>query len=198
MVLALVSVGLLLYEIATHPSQPTLVFLHRLDTGIALVFLAEFFIKLSIARSSAEYFKKNWWLLLAAIPFSTPGTQALRLLRLLRLLRFSHGAMEMVAYLQRFVKKTHLLYLFIVWLIVLFGGALAFYVAEQGANPNVQTLFDGLWWAMATVTTIGYGDIYPVTVYGRLIAMVMMIAGVGTTGLFTAFVASFLVERKRG
>jgi voltage-gated potassium channel len=56
---------------------------------------------------------------------------------------------------------------------------------------------DALWWAVVTATTIGYGDLSPVTVEGRLIAVVLMLTGIGVIGVFTATVASFFFEQER-
>jgi voltage-gated potassium channel len=168
---------------------------------IAFIFLAEFAIKFFLADSKGKFFKSNWWYLLASIPITTPATQALRLLRLLRLvrlLRLNVGAKEIAEYLKRFIKQTHLVYVFIIWGAIIFTATVAFFVLEHATNPNVHTLFDSFWWAMATVTTIGYGDIYPITTGGRIVAMFLMITGIGTSGIFTALVASFLIKQKAG
>ena len=60
------------------------------------------------------------------------------------------------------------------------------------------SLWDGIWWAVVTVTTVGYGDIYPKTVQGRLIGMVLMFVGIGFLSLLTAAVASRFVKQERG
>jgi voltage-gated potassium channel len=59
-------------------------------------------------------------------------------------------------------------------------------------------LWDGVWWAVVTVTTVGYGDLYPTTVQGRLIGMVLMFVGIGFLSLLTAAVASRFVKQERG
>jgi voltage-gated potassium channel Kch len=68
------------------------------------------------------------------------------------------------------------------------AGATAFYQVEHGINPHVHSMLDALWWAVATVTTVGYGDISPVSTQGKIIGMFMMIGG---TGLFCSFTALF-------
>jgi voltage-gated potassium channel len=67
--------------------------------------------------------------------------------------------------------------------------------AERG-NPdaNITTAVDALWWSYVTMTTVGYGDFYPVSTEGRLIAAVLMMAGVGLFGTFTGFVTSWFIE----
>lgn len=69
--------------------------------------------------------------------------------------------------------------------------AIAILQVERDPNSNIKTAEDALWWSYVT-TTVGYGDRYPVTTEGRLIASVLMTAGVGLFGTFTAYIASFL------
>lgn len=80
--------------------------------------------------------------------------------------------------------------------LLIFCGALAITDAERSADgATVGGFGDGLWWAITTLTTVGYGDTYPVSVTGRLVAAVLMIAGIALLGVVTATLASWLVER---
>jgi voltage-gated potassium channel len=80
--------------------------------------------------------------------------------------------------------------------LVLFVAALAALDAERGrAGSNIETFGDALWWSFATVTTVGYGDRFPVTTTGRLVAVVLMLAGIALLGVVTASLASWLIER---
>jgi voltage-gated potassium channel len=80
--------------------------------------------------------------------------------------------------------------------LVLVAGGLLMYALERGTNPQFRGPVDGLWWAMVTLTTVGYGDAYPVTGPGRLVAGLVMLVGVGLVGTFTAKIAAVLVERR--
>lgn len=73
-------------------------------------------------------------------------------------------------------------------------GATLMVVAEQGAGGPIATFADAVWWALTTITTVGYGDTYPVTALGRGVAVFLMIAGIALFGLLTANVAAFFVE----
>jgi voltage-gated potassium channel len=75
------------------------------------------------------------------------------------------------------------------------AAALAFHYFEHGTNPKVHGLWDSFWWAIVTVTTVGYGDIYPVTTPGRIVAILLMFTGIGALGVYTATVASFVVRQ---
>jgi voltage-gated potassium channel len=70
--------------------------------------------------------------------------------------------------------------------------------AQAAASSDFDSLWDGVWWAIETVSTVGYGDIYPATVQGRLIALILMFVGIGFLSLLTAAVASRFVKQERG
>jgi voltage-gated potassium channel len=70
--------------------------------------------------------------------------------------------------------------------------------AQSATSHDFDTLWDGVWWAIETVSTVGYGDIYPSTVQGRLIALVLMFVGIGFLSLLTAAIASRFVKQERG
>jgi len=82
--------------------------------------------------------------------------------------------------------------------LIIFIGALSMLDHERGAEgANIETFGDALWWAMTTVTTVGYGDRYPVTTTGRFIGAAVMIAGIAVLGTVTASIATWLIERVR-
>ncbi len=75
--------------------------------------------------------------------------------------------------------------------------AVAILQVENAPNSNIKTAEDAIWWAYATITTVGYGDVFPVTTEGRIIAAALMTVGVGLFGTFTAFLASWFVTEKK-
>jgi voltage-gated potassium channel len=80
--------------------------------------------------------------------------------------------------------------------LLLLVGGLAVTEAEQNApDANIQGIGDGIWWAITTMTTVGYGDRFPVTVTGRLVAILLMMGGIALLGVVTAMIAAWLVER---
>lgn len=82
---------------------------------------------------------------------------------------------------------------------VAFIGALAELDAERGAaGGHIDTLGDALWWAVVTMSTVGYGDVFPVTTMGRIVGVAMMVVGVSMLGIVTATVAAWFLERVRG
>lgn len=190
--LAIISTGLLVFEITHDVTASTSKLISQIDIAIALVFLADFTYGLFKAENKAKFFSKRWYELLASIPITSTTTQILRSLRLLRVLRIIRlmARMRRVADFYLDGPKFQLLSIILTVFTLVFMGAVAFHNYEFGINPNVNNLFDSFWWAMVTVTTIGYGDIYPVTTAGRIIAMMLMVVGIGTLGTVIGSVAT--------
>jgi voltage-gated potassium channel len=78
--------------------------------------------------------------------------------------------------------------------MICFVASLAVLDAERGRDGSIQTFGDALWWSMTTITTVGYGDAFPVTTTGRFIAVALMLAGIAVLGVVTASFASWLIE----
>src|SRR3954453_16467736 len=93
--------------------------------------------------------------------------------------------------------RSYLGYVLILVVVVLLTGAGGFYLEEHGRNANVHSFGDGLWWAIVTMTTVGYGDISPVTPGGRLVGAVLMISGISALGLFTATIAAYMIRARQ-
>jgi voltage-gated potassium channel len=90
--------------------------------------------------------------------------------------------------------RSYIAYVLGVVAVVVLTSATGFYFAEIGTNQNVDGFGDAVWWAIVTVTTIGYGDIYPVTVLGRIVGGFLIFAGIGTLSLVTAATAAYLIQ----
>lgn len=199
-VLSLLSVSLLVYEVSADLLQDQVAFIHTLDFVIALVFLLDFVIGFIRAKSKWEYFKYNWFYLLAAIPITDEMYRSLRLLRVLRIVRalrvairiwrISKAAENLVAGSSKYI------YASTIATTVLLTAAVLLYSFEYGANPNMKSFFDAIWLTVVTASTVGYGDLYPVTVEGRIVAMLLMVFGVASLGVIAGFVGSAISERK--
>jgi voltage-gated potassium channel len=87
-----------------------------------------------------------------------------------------------------------LAWLFVTWAAVMVICSLALYTAENGINEAVATPLDALWWGIVTLTTVGYGDVYPVTPEGRIAASILMLLGIGLFSAITATVTSFMLS----
>ncbi|MDX1934971.1 MAG: NAD-binding protein [Capsulimonadales bacterium] len=90
--------------------------------------------------------------------------------------------------------RTYLLTIISLVIVIALLSAAGFYHFEHGRNETVQTYGDSLWWALVTMTTIGYGDIFPKTIGGRIVAVFLMFVGIGTLGVSTAAIAAYFVR----
>jgi voltage-gated potassium channel len=205
--LALAVIPLLILEArATNPAIHHLAVLA--NWAIWLAFCAEFLAKFTLARYRL-HFVWHAWLDIAVIVLSPPflvpqeveglrALRAIRLLRLLRVVRLLSLAGIGLRLTQRVLRHRGLAYVIMVALVIVGVGALAVYHLEQGVNPAVATLGDAVWWAVVTATTVGYGDVSPVTGEGRAVAVFLMLVGIAVIGVFTATVASYFFEQQRG
>ena len=143
--------------------------------------------------------------LVAILPFWLPmllpgtmlGIRVLRLVRLMRIFKLNRYSDAMKSLVDVIVlKKRELLgSMFFVALLMLIS-SLLMYSAEHEAQPTVfRNAFSGLWWAVATLTTVGYGDIYPVTALGRLIGAFIAFSGLAAVAIPTGIISSGLTER---
>jgi voltage-gated potassium channel len=170
-----------------------------------LAFVAEFGIALAIAADRAKYLKSSWFALAIIVlspPFLVPdalqSTRSLRTLRVLRVLRLMRGVAVATIGLRttrRLLRHKGFHYVILVACAMVTLGATGIYVVERG--ETIQTAGDALWWAIVTVTTVGYGDVSPATAEGRLIAVGLMLIGIGVISALTATIASFFVEEGR-
>lgn len=201
--LALVSVVLLIFELTARPTGETLATIRMIDLFVALIFGAEFLIRLTESKQKKDFLKTNWWQILASIPITGSGTQALRslmLIRLFRIVRITSVAARMSMFfrsLNRIVKETHMTWIITLLGATLLGGAAAFYYFEHAVNPFVNTFYDAFWFISEVMTNTGIGEVYPMTDGGRAVGIVAMFSGSIIFGLFVAFIASYLVRSKK-
>lgn len=119
---------------------------------------------------------------------------AFRFLRVLRVVTAVGILTRVVQSLQARVN----LYIAIVFPMLVFAGSLGVYEAEVGAaGSNIHSFEDAIWWAAVTVFTVGYGDLYPVTIEGRFIAIILMMGGVALLSVLTANLASYFLRQAR-
>lgn len=193
--------ALVLEERATDPRLREAAYITNWIVWLA--FVAEFAIRWASDRR-LRFVQGAWFDLLLIVvspPFLVPsafqGTRSLRLLRTLRLLRLLRAGAVATIGLRVSAhlfgrRKFH--YTMLVGAAVILVGALAMYAVESGQNRQVASFGDALWWSVVTATTVGYGDLSPVTTEGRVIAVILMLTGIGVIGVFTATIASLFLE----
>jgi voltage-gated potassium channel len=188
-------------------SEATLQLLTVYDNLICVIFLIDFALNLLGASKKSDYFigQRGWLDLLGSIPSLGLLTNAGKWVGLLRLARLSRLAR--IARLLRGEQKQALvkdvlenrsqyalfLTVFMTVLVLTIASTLVLQFESKSPDANITTGGDAFWYSIVTITTVGYGDFYPVTAGGRITAMFIMFAGVGIIGSLASILASVLV-----
>lgn len=166
------------------------------DNVVCLIFISDFFYSLFTVQDKKTFLKWGWIDLISSIP-TVSFLRWGRFFRIVRIFRILRGIRSIKVILQFIfankAKGTLLTVTLISFVLVIFG-AVAILNCETHESSNIKTATDALWWAFVTITTVGYGDYYPVTTLGRIVAAVLMTAGVGLFGTFTAYVSSYFLQ----
>ena len=207
-VLTIFSLVVLAWLWAPWLTESTRDALFAIDTMICLIFLGDFAGHMIMRPRKAHYFlREGGWLdLLGSIPSinAARGLSLLRLARLARLMRIARLARarnlnEIIENVRAGKAEGAMLATLLLAIVALTIISIAVLQAESRAeDANITSGGDAFWWAFVTLTTIGYGDRYPVTGAGRAEALLLMTLGVGLFGVFTSYVSSLVLPRARG
>ena len=174
------------------------------EIPIVAIFTIEYFLRVTADR---RYAKSGWGIVdaLAILPFYLglvfpwvwEGSQALRTLRLIRIFRvtrFGRVGDTVHALSVALRQMSTEMYVSIGGsVLMMYVSSMLVYYAERAAQPdNFQSVFHAMWWSVATLTTVGYGDVYPVTVAGRLFAVLTMVFGIGMFGAVAGIMTSVM------
>lgn len=162
---------------------------------IVALFAAELLVRVAVAERRWAYLRGHWLdVLVVIVPLLRP-LRFLRVVRILQLLRFVPLLLRGMRGLRRVMGRYHGLYVLTIGLLAVITSAVLIARFERDAGGTIHDFGDGLWWAAATVTTVGYGDATPITPEGRAIAVFLMVLGITLFGILTASVAAYFVER---
>jgi len=196
-----VLVTLLIDTFFTVPQEISKI-LAFLDNAICVFFLIEFGVRFYRAESKMQFMKWGWIDLISSMPnvdFLRAG-RTLRLIRLLRILRAFRSTKHLVNHVFRNRAQGAFTTVIVLAVILIIFSSISILQLETDPSSNIKTAEDALWWSYVTITTVGYGDRYPVTTGGRIIGALLMTGGVGLFGTFTGFVSSWFLGggRKEG
>lgn len=167
------------------------------DLVVCLIFMADFFARLWRAPDKARFMRWGWIDFIASIPAidAFRWARIARLARILRLLRAFKSAKTFLSFaLHRKADAAFAIAAAVAFVALTFGSVTILEVEASHPDANIKTGADALWWAFVTVTTVGYGDFYPVTGEGRFIAVGLMLIGIGLFGTFSGALASMILS----
>lgn len=201
LVLSLAIIPLLVIPLVVDLSPTTETTFFTLDWILWALFALEYGIRLYLAPTRGRFVRSNLIdLVVVVIPFLRPlrVVRSARLLRLLRAARVAAFLFRGLHAVQAVLSRRKLGYtLLVVMFLTIGAGVLVWAVEQDEPAKNIQTVGDGLWWAITTLTTVGYGDRFPTSPLGRGVAVGMMLVGVALFGVLAASLASFFLERGR-
>lgn len=196
LLLCVLSLVILAVDSFVPIKSDTRVILDYVDTGVCVAFLADFLHSLWTADSKLGYLKWGWIDLLSSIPTieALRLGRAARILRIFRLLRGIKSAKALAKHLLRRRAQSALLTAVLMAILLILVSSILILRYEISPEANIQSAEDALWWSFVTVTTVGYGDLYPVTSEGRLIGMALMVVGVGLFGTLSGYIATWFLS----
>lgn len=174
--------------------------INLVDIIVAGLFFIDFVTRFTRAENKAHYFFKQygWSDLLSAVPLSL--FNIFRIFRIARFLRYARkeGGKRVLRSLLKKIPEAALYGVFFLILLVLEFGSIGVLIAEASApNANITTAGDALWWVYVSITTVGYGDKYPVTSLGRMVGVLTLTVGVGLFGVVTAYIANAFLSKTK-
>lgn len=194
-------------ETLPNLSESQIFWIKAFETFSVIVFTIEYFVRVAFSRPKTGYIFSFFGIIdiLAVLPFylglgvdlrSLRALRILRVFRILKLARYSHAIRR---FHRAFVISREEIVLFLVTAtILLYLAGMGIYYFEHDAQPEkFRSMFDGLWWAVATLTTVGYGDAVPITAGGRLFTFFILIIGLGIIAVPTGLVASALAKARK-
>ena len=201
--LILISVGIMVAENSVSLNENVLSFVQYLQWSILAIFMLEYAARLFVAESKLKHMFSIWGIIdLLAIVAGLGLIQQLsairifRLLRVMRMLRIARYTDAVAVLGKAFASiRAELSFFGIVSLLAIFVSGIAVYHFENEVQPDeFATMLDGIWWAIATLSTVGYGDIYPVTLGGKVIASFIILLGIGIIAMPSGLFATALMS----
>ena len=204
----LILISLVAFSIETLPdnSLQTKKILATIELISIVIFSIEYLLRIYVAEKPLKYIFSFYGIvdILSILPFYLSATFNLKALRAFRIFRIFR-AFKLVRYnkaLNRFSRaftiiKEELVLFFMITLILVFLTSSGIYFFENEAQPKVfSSLFHSLWWSIVTLTTVGYGDVYPITLGGKIFTFFVLIIGVGIVTIPAGLVATALTKAR--
>lgn len=203
---ALILLSVVTFSIETIPDlkPQTRTILQTIEWFSVIVFTLEYVFRIYVADSKPKFIFSFFGIidLLAILPFylsfgidlrSLRALRFLRLFRILKLVRYNR-AMNHFTRAIKSAKEEILLFVFITLILIYFSAVGIYYFENQAQPEHFSSIFDSLWWAIITLTTVGYGDVYPITVGGKVFTFFILMIGLGIVAIPTGIISSALTK----
>lgn len=203
-VLILISIVAFTLETVPDLEPATKQLLHNIELVCIIVFSIEYILRIYCSDKTGKFIFSFFGIIdfLAILPFylalgvdltSLRALRFLRLFRVLKLMRYNRA----LAHFSRAIHsaKEEIFLFLIITLILVYFSAVGIYYFENAAQPeHFASIFDSLWWAIITLTTVGYGDVYPITVGGKVFTFLILMIGLGIVAIPTGIISSALTR----
>ncbi len=205
---ALIVISMVTFSIDTLPdiSDSNRRWLEIIEAVIVVIFTIEYLLRIFYAENRLKFIFSFFGIIdfLAILPFylsfgiDLRSIRALRLLRLFRILKLArYNEAINRSYTAFMLIREELVMFFAVALILIFLSSVGIYYFENDAQPeHFASVFDSLWWSVVTLTTVGYGDAYPITIGGRIFTFLVLMVGLGVISIPTGLISSALTQAR--
>jgi len=174
-------------------SQSTVVLLERIDFGICLIFLTDFFYNLYKSESKKMFLKGHWIDFISSIPFI--GVFRIgRFVRIIRIFRLVRSGKVFYAYINKNKSYSTLQTILILTGLLIILSSISVFTIEHPVNPEFGSLLDSFWWSVVTLSTVGYGDVVPVTPEGKVFSVLLIGMGIVLIGTLTGFLTDYFIS----
>ncbi|NAX48265.1 ion transporter [Photobacterium halotolerans] len=168
-----------------------------IDTLICLVFWLQLTADLLRSQNKKAFLKTHWPDYLASIPIIEP-LRFMRLVQIFRVIRLIRSGQQLLRHILDYRREaTIATIVLLLTVLVTVGSSLILIIESKDPNANIQSADDAIWWVFVTISTVGYGDHYPVTTLGKILATVIITCGVGLFGMVAGLISSFVSDPDR-
>jgi voltage-gated potassium channel len=201
-ILIFISIVAFSFETVPDLEPNTRKILRVIEIFCVVVFTIEYLLRIYVADTKHKFIFSFFGIIdfLAILPFylalgvdlrSLRALRFLRLFRILKLMRYNKAIKRFTAAIST-AKEEILLFLFVTLILIYFASVGIYYFENEAQPEHFASIFDSLWWAIITLTTVGYGDVYPITVGGKVFTFFILMIGLGVVAIPTGIISSAL------
>lgn len=200
-ILSLIVAIILILELTVSLNKTTLYILYTIDFFIWIIFIIDYFKRLYKSKNKKKFIKRNIIDLISIIPLYTifgifrtlnilKISKVYKIANISKIVRIFSVFKKSKTNFEIFIKTNNFNYTLLIGILVLIIASILMTFIEK------IDFFDSLWWSIVTVTTVGYGDIYPKTILGKILATILMFMGIGLIGSLTSTISTYFINKE--